>query len=73
MQQLNCGSLMRIADASELMAKNVKNLVDEIEQLKQSRDYWKDEATFQKRSAASLRGTITKQRAIIAELGLRAK
>lgn len=73
LEQINAGSLLRIADAAEAMSKNHKDLVAEIERLKHSRDYWQEEAQGQKRTAAGLRGVITKQRVIIAELGQRAR
>lgn len=59
-EDINAGSLQRIADATEKMASSY-------DQIRTDRDYWKDayersEARYQnlKRSHAALRGQITK-------------
>ena len=57
-ENINCGSLQRIADASELMAKNWDNLIHD-------RDYYKKQSDLDRvyikkleRGNAALRGHI---------------
>lgn len=61
--QLTFGALQRIADATELMAKNHDGLVNERDQARKSRDYWMAEYDTLKRSNSALRGQITRLQA----------
>lgn len=62
-EQLQLGCLQRIADATELMAKNHDGLVNERDQARKSRDYWMAEYDSVKRSNSALRGQITRLQA----------
>jgi len=71
--QIQLGAILRIADASELMAKNHAELVRE-------RDYYqrmyKEQYAYARhleRRVAGLRGQITVKNRVIEELGSRAK
>lgn len=58
LEQINCGSLLRIADAAEIMAKNHQQLIDERDRYKQW--YEQERKTNQRllNSNAGLRGYI---------------
>ena len=60
--QLRTGALLRIADATEVMAKNYQELIDERDRYKR---YYREEREVNKRlylSNAALKGVITKLR-----------
>ena len=59
-EHINAGSLQRIADATELMAKRHQELVNERDTFKRSKDYWEARHADLERSNRSLRGQITK-------------
>lgn len=61
-EHINAGSLQRIADATELMAKNYAELIAERDQARRSETYWRDEADRIARSNNALRGVITKMK-----------
>lgn len=62
LEQINCGALLRIADASEAMAKNHNELIETIRRQKDSID-WKNKRISNLESVIrGLRGEITKQR-----------
>jgi len=59
-EQINCGSLQRIADASEVMARRYVDLLKDVEQY---RRWWNEEREKNAaltRSNSALRGQITK-------------
>lgn len=60
LEEINSGSLQRIADATEAMAKNYTNLLSEIQSLKEARDYYRDRNNEKDRTISALRGVITK-------------
>lgn len=55
---LQTGALMRIADATELMASNYVKLQNDYKYMRESRDGWQVDAERLKRSNAALRGHI---------------
>lgn len=59
-EALNAGTLMRIADATELMAKNHDALLRAKKSAEESRDYWQAEHDRMQRRCRSLRGYITR-------------
>ena len=61
-EQLNTGALLRIADATELMAKRHQELINQRDQFERSTNYWRDRAGSLEKSNRSLRGQITKLR-----------
>jgi hypothetical protein len=61
-EQINCGAILRIADATELMAKEHQKLVDDRNRYKrwyEQEQKWRNRAEA---SARSLRGVITKMK-----------
>lgn len=62
-EQLAFGALQRIADATELMAKEHQSLVNQRDEARWSRDYWMAEYDAMKRSNNALRGQITRLKA----------
>lgn len=52
-EALNCGAILRIADATEVLSKNYAELANQ-------RDRFKDSYEYERRAAISLRGQITK-------------
>jgi len=61
-EKINCGSLLRIADATEVMAKNYQKLQESAERYER---WYHDEskrAKLAERRVASLKGVITKMR-----------
>jgi len=67
-EQVNCGALLRIADATELMAKNYAELVSERDGL---RGRLRDEqinANYRRRQISALRGQITRLRKELSRL-----
>lgn len=65
---INAGSLQRIADATELMAKRYTELIDERDRLKRWADEARDRAYRVERSNAALRGVVTRLKKRIAAL-----
>lgn len=61
-KQIQLGALQRIADATELMAKSHRQLVDEAEFWKRRAADLEKRVEEARRSQASLRGVITRQR-----------
>lgn len=62
LDHINCGSLLRIADATELMAKNYQELINDRDRFKR---WYNDEQTRRyrlERRIASLRGVITRMK-----------
>lgn len=60
LDQINCGSLQRIADAAEVMARRYVDLLKDVEQY---RRWWNEErqtSAALARSNSALRGQITK-------------
>lgn len=57
---INCGSLQRIADATEKMAANYTALQQNYDSVKNNRDYWQRQYEKEKRRAAALRGIINR-------------
>ncbi len=58
--EINCGSLQRIADACELMARRYQDLIAERDRLKTSRDIWEERARRRERQIIALRGVVTR-------------
>lgn len=61
-EQIRTGALLRIADATELMAKRHQELINQRDQFERSTNYWRDRADGMEKSNRSLRGQITKLR-----------
>ena len=60
LEQINAGSLQRIADACETMAADDQKLKSSYEYMKQSRDMWRERAETRARRISALKGVITK-------------
>ncbi|RKT01073.1 hypothetical protein [Chryseobacterium defluvii] len=58
--QIKVGALLRIADASELMALNHLQLQIELDQMKNSREYYKNLYESSQKTISSFKGQITK-------------
>jgi len=58
--QIQIGALLRIADATELMASNYKKLQEENIRLRKSVDYWMDNSYAKDRKIKVYKGVITK-------------
>lgn len=67
-EQLKVGCLQRIADATEVMAKNHQKLLDDNQRLLASVNYMRDERDRARRSIIAAKGQITKLRKEIASL-----
>lgn len=61
-EQLNCGSLMRIADATEKMASNYTQLQNDRDWYKKKYHEQQDEIKHLNNRISSLKGTITKMK-----------
>lgn len=61
-EQIKLGALLRIADATENMAKNFLALQDELARVKESRDYFMQKCERYNRRQAGLLGTITRMK-----------
>jgi hypothetical protein len=59
-EQIKVGTLQRIADATEAMAKNYIQLTEELERYKRYYKHARQRAELAERSNAALRGVITK-------------
>ena len=59
-EQINVGSLQRIADATEKMAVRHTELMAQVERLKCDRDFWRQQAEMDGKRISNLRGQITK-------------
>ncbi len=62
-EHVNAGSLQRIADATELMAKNYAHLVGERDRLQQYHKNAQDEIMHLCRRISAMRGAITRLKA----------
>lgn len=60
LDQLNCGSLLRIADACEKMCIDRENLERNCKDITSNRDYWKSYSKELERKIAALKGHITR-------------
>lgn len=58
-EHINCGSLQRIADATEVMAKRHLELIAEVERLKRDVEWRRREMQLMGRRIAGLRGRVT--------------
>ena len=61
-EQINCGALLRIADATEKMAQRHTELIDRANRLQRDYDRACERNARQERRIAALRGVITKMR-----------
>lgn len=59
-EQLTMGCMLRIADATELMAKNYAELIAERDQALRSEAYWRDLYEKCSRRRSALKGVVTK-------------
>jgi len=59
-QDLKLGCLQRIADATELMAKDHAKLIRDLERSERARKSWMQEFLRVSKQASALRGVITK-------------
>lgn len=62
LEQINCGSFMRMADAMELMAKRYQELIDERDRYKRDCQEQREAKWKVRHQIAGLRGVITKMR-----------
>ncbi len=62
LEQINCGSLMRIADATEKMCLDRERLERDYKHMREERDRWRAEAERLGRSNAALRGVVKKMK-----------
>lgn len=60
LENINVGSLQRIADATETIAQNYGKLIRERDQAIKERDYERQETKFLEHRIRSLRGVITR-------------
>ncbi len=58
--EISCGSLQRIADACELMARRYQDLIDDRDRYKRARDEWEGIARRHHRRVIALRGVVTR-------------
>lgn len=61
-EQIQLGAILRIADASELMAKNFLDLQRENQHLKESRDSYRRLYEKAERRITALKGAVTRQK-----------
>lgn len=61
-ESINSGSLQRIADAAELMAKNYIALQARAESAERSANYWREQYEKKVHQVRALRGVVTKLR-----------
>ena len=59
-EQINCGSFQRIADACEVMAHNHAALIAERDQAISAQNYWREMSAYKDLRIAALKGQITK-------------
>ena len=62
-EQINCGAILRIADATELMAKNHAQLVAERDRFERWYQHEKTQLSSERRRTAALRGIVKKLKA----------
>ena len=60
LEQITCGALLRMADATETMAKNHIKMQSDLDYYKRLSENRADRVASLERSNAALRGTITK-------------
>lgn len=61
-EQLEIGSLLRIADATEIIAQNYVKLQTDYEYMRSSRDKYKEESERMADRIKALKGVITKMK-----------
>lgn len=61
-EQMTIGCLQRIADATELMAKDRQSMIEEVESLKRDRDLYQKWYRAEVRKVTALKGVITKMK-----------
>ena len=59
-EQINCGAILRIADATEKMASNYIALENDYKWMKSSKESWRREAERLRKSNAALRGHLNR-------------
>ena len=59
-EQITIGALLRIADATEAMAKNHVKLQEDYDRMKQSRDYNREKVQQLENSLRTMKGVVTK-------------
>jgi hypothetical protein len=60
LEQINTGSLQRIADATEAMAQNFVKLQNDYEYMRKSRDNYREDYRTAQRQITALKGHITR-------------
>ncbi len=68
---INTGSLQRIADATEKIAANYDDLLRAKKSAEESRDYWRSRAQRLELSMRSLRGYVTRLKKRLPPLGVK--
>ena len=66
-EQIKLGCMLRIADATEVMAKRYTDIIDECERAKRSAQYWREMNETQELRIRSLKGQITKLKKRLAQ------
>ena len=59
-EQINCGALLRLADATELMCKDREKLERDYAYMRAERDRYRSSLESAERRIAALKGVITK-------------
>ncbi len=59
-EEVKIGCLQRIADATEIMAKDREKLIRDYDYMRGQRDRWQERSEYAERRIASLKGVITK-------------
>lgn len=67
-EQINCGSLQRIADATEKMALWHTELIAERNRFESSMKYWNSECNIRDKKLSAAKGQITKLKKKMAEI-----
>lgn len=67
-ENIKIGCLQRIADATELMAKDRQKLIDDYEWMKKSRANYIDMYHTEQRRTAALKGVVRKLKKQLAEI-----
>jgi hypothetical protein len=62
LEEINAGSLMRMADSMEVIAKDRVKLERDYFYMRNDRDYHKEAANTARRSAAALKGVIARMK-----------
>jgi hypothetical protein len=61
-EQVKLGCMLRIADATEVMAREHQRLVNRAKELEASRDYWLEASRRLEKEAVYLRANVTRFR-----------